>query len=283
MAQQKQHTTRRQLLKLSLASMATSTPLTAFASKAVTYTEDVQRIMDTKKIVIGMGKFDSPPFFSSSGSSLVGHEVEFARQLANALGVELEVRRDAETFNEVVDSVDRKEVDLAISKISITYPRAMRFRFSDPYLVLRHGLAFNRIELAKFLNGRDPVSTLRSWDGEIGVIEKSSFAGFAQNKFPQAKVREMSSWPELVNALIKGEVLCAYRDELEIKRLTRVRPESSLALRTVILTDTRDSLGMVLNRDSAQLQQIANIFVSNQLTKPTVDGLLETYRDFLNI
>ena len=263
--------------------MATGTSLVSFAGKTSPYAQDIQRILDSKKLVVGMGKFESPPFFSTSGEVNKGLDVDFAHRLASSLGVELVIRRDAATFNDVVDSLDRNEIDIAISKISITYPRALRFRFSDPYLVLRHGLAFNRLELAKFLNGRDLANELRDWTGEIGVIEKSSFTGFARTRFPKAKVREMPNWPELVNAVIKGDVLCAYRDELEIKRLARVRPESSLVLRTATLTDTRDALGMVFNREATQLQQVANLFIANQPAKLTVDGILETYKSNLKI
>jgi len=39
----------------------------------------------------------------------------------------------------------------------------------------------------------------------------------------------------------------------------------------------------VFHRDAAQLQQITNIFITNQPTKPTADGLLETYKDILEI
>jgi hypothetical protein len=279
----KQLAMRRQILKLGLTSVATLTPLASFAGKSVPLAPDIQRILDNKKLVVGMGKFESPPFFSTSANGTSGLDVDFASRLANALGVELVIRRDAETFNDVVDAIDRNEIDVAISKISITYARALRFRFSDPYLVLRHGLAFNRVELAKALNGRDLATELRNWTGEIGVIEKSSFAGFARSRFPKAKVREMANWPELVNALIKGDVLCAYRDELEIKRLARVRPESSLSLRTATLTDTRDSLGMVFHRDAIQLQQVANLFLANEPTKLNVDGILETYKGNLKI
>jgi len=279
----KQMAVRRQLLKLGLTTIAASTHLASFAVKTAPFSQDIQRILDNKKLVVGMGKFESPPFFSTSTSGPTGLDVDFARRLANALGVELEIRREAETFNDVVDAIDRNEIDVAISKISITYPRALRFRFSEPYLVLRHGLAFNRVELAKALNGRDLATELRNWTGEIGVIEKSSFAGFARSRFPRARVREMPNWPELVNALIKGDVLCAYRDELEIKRLARVRPESSLVLRTATLTDTRDSLGMVFHRDAAQLQQVANLFIANEPTKLNVDGILEKYKGILKI
>jgi ABC-type amino acid transport substrate-binding protein len=281
--QHKQLAMRRTLLKLGLTSFAGSTPLESWATKTTPKYHDIQRILDSKKLVVGMGKFESPPFFSTSPNGPKGLDVDSANSLANALGVELVIRREAETFNDVVEALDRNEIDVAISKISITYPRAVRFRFSDPYLLLRHGLAFNRVELAKALSGRDLATELRNWTGEIGVIEKSSFAGFARTRFPNAKVRELPNWPELVNALIKGDVLCAYRDELEIKRLARVRPESSLVLRTATLTDTRDSLGMVFHRDAAQLQQVANLFIANEPIKLTVDGILEKYKGNLKI
>lgn len=242
---------------------------------------EIKRILDRGRLVVAMGKFESPPFFKTAGDSNIGVDVEFAQQLAKALGVELVIRRDATTFNAVVDSVERNQADIAISKISITYPRALRVRFSDPYLILRHGLAFNRVALASHLGNRDLTTTLRQWTGEIGVIEKSSFVGFAKQRFPKAKLREMPSWEALLDAVLNGKVLCAYRDELEIKRIGRIIPSSSLLIRTAALTDTRDAIGMVLNRESIQLQAFANLLLQNQPAKLTADSLLETYKDSL--
>jgi len=238
-------------------------------------------ILEGGRLVVAMGRFDAPPFFSKSDGRDLGQDVWFAEELARVIGVRLEIRRDWGSFNEVVDAVDRQQAHLAISKVSITYPRALRMLFSQPYLVLRHALAFNRVALARHLGDQDLATELRRWNGEIGVIAKSSFVDFARQRFPKARVVEYPSWDRLVEAVLSGKVLCAYRDELEIKRIAVKRPSASLHMRTVVLSDTRDSIGMVFHRSAGHLQQVANIFLGHQAEALSANGLLDKYKPLL--
>ncbi len=239
------------------------------------------QILAAGQLTVAMGRFEAPPFFSKAEGKDQGQDVWFAQELARAMGVKLEVRRDWGTFNEVVDAVERQQAHLAISKISVTYPRALRVLFSDPYLVLRHALAFNRVGLARHLGNKDLAAELRLWDGDIGVIAKSSFVDFARQRFPKARIVEAASWDALVEAVLSGRVLCAYRDELEIKRISVKLPSASLHLRTVVLSDTRDSIGMVFHRSATHLQQVANIFLQHQMEPLSANGLLNKYKPLL--
>jgi polar amino acid transport system substrate-binding protein len=238
-------------------------------------------ILEGGRLVVAMGRFEAPPFFSKAEGRDLGQDVWFAEELARVIGVRLEIRRDWGSFNEVVDAVDRQQAHLAISKVSITYPRALRMLFSQPYLVLRHALAFNRVALAQHLGNRDLAVQLRRWDGDIGVIAKSSFVDFARQRFPRARVVEMGSWDALVDAVLRGKILCAYRDELEVKRIGVQLPSASLHMRTVVLSDTRDSIGMVFHRSATHLQQVANIFLDHQAEALSANGLLDKYKPLL--
>jgi len=238
-------------------------------------------LLEGGRLVVAMGRFDAPPFFVRADGRDQGQDIWFAEALARALGLRLEVRREWGSFNEVVDAVDRQQAHLAISKVSITYPRAMRMLFSQPYLVLRHALAFNRVGLARHLGNQDLATQLRRWDGEIGVIAKSSFVDFARQRFPKARVVEVASWDALVDAVLRGKLLCAYRDELEIKRIGVQVPSASLHMRTVVLADTRDSIGMVFHRSATHLQQVANVFLGNQAEVLSANGLLDKYKPLL--
>ena len=238
-------------------------------------------LLEGGRLVVAMGRFDAPPFFAKADGRDQGQDIWFAEALARALGLKLEIRREWGSFNEVVDAVDRQQAHVAISKVSVTYPRAMRMLFSQPYLVLRHALAFNRVALAQHLGNRDLAVQLRRWDGEIGVIAKSSFVDFARQRFPKARVVEMGSWDALVDAVLRGKILCAYRDELEVKRIGVQLPSASLHMRTVVLSDTRDSIGMVFHRSATHLQQVANIFLSHQTEALSANGLLDKFKPLL--
>lgn len=165
--------------------------------------------------------------------------------MAEALGVEVEFNRDAETFNDVVASVALGRADLAISKISRTHARARVVAYSEPYAVLRHALIFNRLKLAQITEGREIVELVRNFDGSIGVIENSSFATFAKERFPKATVVPFKTWDDVIDATISGKVDASYRDEFEIRKVAVDRPYASISLRTVTINDARDSIAVV--------------------------------------
>ncbi len=236
---------------------------------------DIRRIVARGELVVAMPRTDTPPFFYMKDGEMQGIDAELARGLAQELKVKLRFERSAASFNEVVDVVARGEADAAICKLSRTLNRARTVRYSEPYLTLRHVLALNRVRFAELAKGRDLPAVIRRFEGSVGVIAKSSYADFAQHNFPLAKIVEYPDWDTVVEALKRGEVIAAYRDEFEIKRLLKTDPRTSLHLRTVTLTDTQDSLGIAVAHDSHQLLGLINLYLAQRTEKLNVDHLLK--------
>lgn len=236
---------------------------------------DIQRILDRGALLVAMPGFDAPPFFREVKGELRGIDVDLARGLARELNVPVRFLRKANTFNETVEQVRRGEADLAIGKLSRTLERARYVRFSDPYFITRHALALNRSAFARFAGGRDMATVIRQYDGSLGVIQDSSFADMARRNFPAARIVPYPGWAELVAAVIKGEVIAAYRDEFEMKRLLRQDPSVALQLRVVSLTDTQESLSVVLPHDTSQLLELVNFYLAQQPGRFTVERALQ--------
>ena len=242
---------------------------------------DIERILNRGKLVVAVLGSDNAPFFMDMGKGeLGGLDIQLAKAIADQLGVELELKRSATTFNEVVDKVYWRGADMAISKISRTMKRAMRVRFSHPYLQMRQGLLINRLQLAQQTTSSNVTETIRSLTGKVGVIEGSSYVGFLQQKFPKATIVEMPSWADIVDAVSAGEILAGYRDELEIKKVVLTQPDAALQLQTAVLTDTQDALAIVMPWDSTHLLAFTNQYLETLETEYTVDGLLDEYSGY---
>lgn len=242
---------------------------------------DIERILNRGKLVVAVLGRDNAPFFMDMGNGeLGGLDIQLAQAIADQLGVELELKRSATTFNEVVDKVYWRGADMAISKISRTMKRSTRVRFSHPYLQMRQGLLINRLQLAQQTNSNNVTETIRSLTGKVGVIEGSSYVGFLQQKFPKATIVEMPSWADIVDAVSGGNILAGYRDELEIKKVVLTQPDAALQLQTAVLTDTRDALAIVVPWDSQHLLAFTNQYLETLDTEYTVDGLLDEYSDY---
>ena len=217
---------------------------------------------------------DTPPFFYEKNGELVGLEVDLAKAMGKELGVPVRFNRNAKSFNGVVDIVARGEADIAISKLSRTLARSQVISFTQPYLTLNHALILNRVAFAQYARERPVTDVIRRFNGTIGVINRSSFQDYAGRYFPKAHIKTYPGWPEVLKALEKGEVMAAYRDEFEIKRILKSDPTSSLTLRTVTLKDLEDTLGIAVGINDRTLLAFANEFLVQRSEKLNINKVL---------
>jgi len=237
---------------------------------------DIARIVTRGELVVAMLKVDTPPFFFFDDSGQwTGLEVGLAQSLAKELGVKLRFNREAGTFNAVVDLLANGQADLAISKLSRTLARSQTIAFSDAYLTLSHSLILNRVKFAQLSRGRPLPEVIRNFDGSIGVIAKSSFADYARTNFPHAKVQEFPTWNDVLVALHKGDIVSAYRDEFEVKRVLKADPTVSLVLRTVTLKDLEDTLGIGVAVTDTTLLAYVNQFLAQRAEKLDIQKVLQ--------
>ena len=229
---------------------------------------DIARIVMRGELVVAMLKVDTPPFFFFDDSGQwTGLEVGLAQSLAKELGVKLRFNRDASTFNAVVDLLASGQADLAISKLSRTLARTQTIAFSDAYLTLNHSLILNRVKFAQISHGRPLPEVIRNFNGSIGVIAKSSFADYARTNFPHAKIQEFATWNEVLAALHKGEIVSAYRDEFEVKRVLKADPTVSLVL--------EDTLGIGVAVTDPTLLAYVNQFLAQRTEKLDIQKVLQ--------
>jgi polar amino acid transport system substrate-binding protein len=205
---------------------------------------------------------------------LVGLEVDLAKEIGKELNVTVRFNRAAKNFNEVVDIVSRQEADLGVSKLSSTLTRAQKVHFTSPYLTLNHGFILNRVRFAEYARERTLPVTIRQFKGTIGVIAKSAWMDYAKRYFPNADVREYASWAEVLKAVKSGEVIAAYRDEFEVKRVLREDQTASLTLRTVTFKDLDDPLAIAVGLGDPTLLEFVNLYLNQSNKKLTIDKVL---------
>lgn len=239
---------------------------------------DIARIVARGELVVAALGSDRPPFFYELNGQPEGLEVELVRKLAKALKVNLRFNREARTFNDVVEVVARKEADIGISKLSRTLGRAQTVRFSDPYLRLSHAMILNRVAFARLAKDQPIRTVMRDFRGRIGVIDNSSYAEFASLNFPQATIRSFPNWDEVLKAVRSGDVVGAYRDEFEIKRVLKEDPSSSLTLRTVTFKDLEDPLCIAVGFGDAVLLAFINQFLSERHNKLSIETALDAIK-----
>jgi polar amino acid transport system substrate-binding protein len=235
---------------------------------------DIAHIVARGELVVAMLGVDTPPFFYEKQGQLVGLEVDLARAIAKELGVNVRFNRDAKSFNAVVDIVARGDADIAVSKLSRTLARTQVISFSQPYLTLNHALILNRVKFAQFARDRALPEVIRGFTGTVGVIAKSSFEDYAKRNFPNAKIVSYPGWPDVLKALERGDIIGAYRDEFEVKRILKAEPTASLVLRTVTFKDLEDTLGIAVGIQDRVLLAFINEFLAQRSEKLNTNKVL---------
>ncbi len=244
----------------------------------LSFAPEIQDIIQRGKLVVALHSREQAPFFfTNKAGQFDGLDVRLARGIADTLGVKLEFNRDAQSFNNLVEIVARGDADMVISKLSLTLKRAQLVQYSEPYITFRQALIVNRLRLAEIVPEDRLASFVRSFRGRLGVVANSSYANFARINFPDADVIEYPTWADVVEAVVSGGVLAAYRDELEVKKIIRSRPDASLRLKTIVLTDTRDDIAIAMRWNNPQLVYWVNRYLHTLNLDYDADALLDEY------
>jgi polar amino acid transport system substrate-binding protein len=223
---------------------------------------DLQDIVAAKVLRVALTHFDLPAFHWSAKGTFEGPEMELARQIAKALGIGIDFIDTPASFDDVVGAVADGRADIGISKLSQTYYRLMRVRFSDPYITLRHGLRYDRTTLAAHSDGRPPEEMFRHFEARIGVIANSAYVDFGHRNFPAAEIVALAGWDAVVEGLQKHRVDAIYRDEFEILRLLKVHPGLNVQFGAAIVTDQKAYLSIAICNTCSKMTEFINYHIT---------------------
>jgi polar amino acid transport system substrate-binding protein len=237
---------------------------------------DMRRILERGRLLVALVAGEVPPFVTATGDGGIGGcDGDLARGMAASLGVALAVDRSARSADELVALVARGGVDLGLSRLSATLQRAVAVRFSRPYLVLRQALLVSRPRFARLAPGQEPLELAAAPAAVIGIRAGSGYDEYAARTLPQARLRRYSRWdPELLDAVLDGEVLAGFGDEIEVQRSLGLRPDAPLLLRAVLLPESRDPIAVALPWDSAQLRAWVDLYLAEAIAPLTAEALL---------
>jgi ABC-type amino acid transport substrate-binding protein len=183
--------------------------------------------------------------------------------------------RSAKTFNQVVEVVADGKADFGISKLARTLTRAQMIVYTDPYLSIRHALLVNRLGFAKITKDRPITQVVREYTGTLGVLAGASWEEFARKNFPKAQVVKFKTWEQAVEAVKRGEIVAAYRDEFEVRTVLKADPKLALTLRSITFSDLESSLAMPVGIYDQTLLAFLNELISLRAEKPSIESILK--------
>lgn len=240
--------------------------------------EDMKRIFEKKKIIVAMYYEDVPPFFMhDKKGNFSGIDVELSKDIAKRLGVEVEFNRSAKTFDGIIEILMNREADVAISMLSKTLQRAIKVKFSDPYIILHQALLINRLKIAQQRRGNNPQIYLNHDSVKIGVIKGTSYVDYVKEDFPEAEHILFSDWNVAIQNVLDGNIFATLYDEIEVKKWLEIHPEGNLYLQSVFIKNKIDPIAFAVHYENLHFLSWLNAYLEKAKSNGTIDRLFETY------
>jgi ABC-type amino acid transport substrate-binding protein len=225
---------------------------------------DLDKILDSNKVVIAMVDRDYPPFIvQAKDGQLAGWEVDLAKDVASELGVTLEIAK-AVHFNDIIEMVESGKADIGLSNLSVTCSRAKNIKFTNTYRELGIILLLNRMKVAalKLPEGMKDMRELYNTTEAIGVIERSAYEAAALKHFPQAKVQTYNTYKEMIAAVDQGEVLLAVGNSGTVNAFLKDNQHLNITLQAYQVDGFSDHIAMAVGVDNDHLLAWLNAYLT---------------------
>lgn len=238
----------------------------------------MERIIKKKKLVVAIYYEDIPPFIMhDKDGNLFGFDIDLINDLGKRMGVKIELNRKSKTFDNVVEMVENREADLAVTVLSRTLKRALRVGYSKPYVLLHQAMLINRLKTAQLKIEKDPVKGLNHKNAKIGVVDGSSYVGFAKQNFPMSMIIHYKTWDTVMKDVLEGKVHAGLYDEIEIENWRHSNPGAMIYVQSVIIKDKVDPIAIAMHWEDTHLRSWINLYLKTIKKNGMLKKLRKTY------
>ncbi len=210
------------------------------------------RIVESGVIRVGMTGEQPPLTMLSRDGEFLGLDVALMRVLARSMGAEASFVRFE--FDQLLDALERGEVDVVMSGMTITPRRVERVTFIGPYFTSGKTLLTRSAELAAVEIPQD----MDKPDLRIAALRGSTSEEFARNSLPNVELVLTAGLDEAVRKVASGDVdgLVADRETCFFAELRY--PDEGLIASAA--TFTLEPMGIAVSRDQPQLANLLRAY-----------------------
>lgn len=205
-------------------------------------------ILARGELRVGMTGEQPPLNMTTRTGELVGLEVALARVLASLIDVRARFVRMP--FEELLDALERGEIDLAMSGIGITPHRNLRVAFVGPYFVSGKSLLSRSEELLAI----EAPGELNRPELRIAALAGSTSEDYVRRHLPKARLVPSRSLDAAVQLVVHDEVDALLAD-LETCHFAALR-YAGTGMRSLEKTFTTEPIGIALPPENTHLANL---------------------------
>ncbi|MCF8057446.1 MAG: transporter substrate-binding domain-containing protein [Desulfocapsa sp.] len=197
---------------------------------------------------------NAPPLIYKKNDKIIGLEADFARKLARYTGKKakfVEIK-----WSDQIDALENNEIDIIMSSMNITPPRAYRIAFSNPYLRSGQILLVRLEEKARFATG---IYSLMNSNYVIGIIKDTTGDLFITRSINGAKSKTFTKSADAVQALLDKKIDAFVYDAPMVCYYAAINENAKLA--PILNLATEEYLAWGIRKEDSKLLAQANQFL----------------------
>ena len=227
--------------------------------------KNLAKISKNGELRVGMTASQPPFSMKALDGSIIGYDADLAKVLAESMGVKLKI---VETpFSGLIPVLERGDIDIIMSGMTITMERNMKVAFVGPYVlsgksILTRSPEFSKAEESEQLN----TNSVR-----LVALKGSTSETYVKNEMPDAEITLVENYDDAVNMLVEGKTdimvadfpICAYE--------ALVNPEKGLI--TIAQPLTIEPIGVAISPDDPLLLNLVQNYMSSLAMIGVLDAL----------
>lgn len=160
----------------------------------------IDRIVQRGELRVGTSGNQPPLTAATKDGKIIGFDIDLAGELAKAMNVRL--TPVPMQFAELLPSLERGEVDMVLSGLTITPERNLKAAFVGPYLVSGMSLLTKQHTMTRLRHAEE----IDSAKVRMAALRSSTAETFAREKLPHAKLVLVDTLDEGVELVRKSKV-----------------------------------------------------------------------------
>ena len=217
---------------------------------------------------VGVSPTYEPVIFENEGE-IVGIEADFARIVGEALGRRIVFER--RPFIELIDALERGEVDVVMSGLSITPERAERVRFSDPYMQVGQLALIRTSDIARF--GR--IHFIRRVGARVGYERGTTGERFVATQLTRSRSFAFDDVEAGIRSLRAGRIDYFIHDAPTVWRLAG--NPASRDLQGLYHPLTEEHLAWAVRKNDTKLLALLNTTLAHFKREGMIEPIIDRW------
>lgn len=225
--------------------------------------KNLARIIAAGELRVGVSGTQPPLNVKNVDGEIIGLEADLARLLAGSMGVR--VKFVQKPFSELLGALEKNEVDIVMSGMTITPERNLKVAFVGPYFISGKSILTKSDTLA----ASDEASDIDNPDVTLAALDGSTSQRWVEVFVPKAKLAKVIDYDGGVQLVREGKVDAFVADyPITVLSVLRYGGEGLVTLASPL---TIEPIGMALPGDDFLFVNL----VENYLSALAATGALE--------